>query len=124
MRFQLNAPVVRLLQGPPGVSGAVLRSDGGEIHVEAGAVVLACGGFPHDRQRLAQVVPHAAEGYGHFSAAPPDNQGEGIRLGESVGGQFDTSLRHPLARAPVSRVTLASGQQLMFPHLVERAKPG
>ncbi|HBX8202779.1 TPA: FAD-binding protein, partial [Klebsiella pneumoniae] len=54
----------------------------------------------------------------------PDNQGEGIRLGESVGGQFDTSLRHPLAWAPVSRVTLASGQQLMFPHLVERAKPG
>ena len=124
VRFQLNAPVVRLLQGPPGVSGAVLRSDSGEIHVEAGAVVLACGGFPHDRQRLAQVVPHAAEGYGHFSAAPPDNQGEGIRLGESVGGQFDTSLRHPLAWAPVSRVTLASGQQLMFPHLVERAKPG
>ncbi|PLL42776.1 FAD-binding dehydrogenase, partial [Klebsiella pneumoniae] len=124
VRFQLNAPVVRLLQGPPGVSGAVLRSDGGQIHVEAGAVVLACGGFPHDRQRLAQVVPHAAEGYGHFSAAPPDNQGEGIRLGESVGGQFDTSLRHPLAWAPVSRVTLASGQQLMFPHLVERAKPG
>ncbi|WP_247188808.1 FAD-dependent oxidoreductase [Klebsiella pneumoniae] len=124
VRFQLNAPVVRLLQGPPGVSGAVLRSDGGEIHVEAGAVVLACGGFPHDRQRLAQVVPHAAEGYGHFSAAPPDNQGEGIRLGESVGGQFNTSLRHPLAWAPVSRVTLASGQQLMFPHLVERAKPG
>lgn len=124
VRFQLNAPVVRLLQGPRGVSGAVLRSDGGEIHVEAGAVVLACGGFPHDRQRLAQVVPHAAEGYGHFSAAPPDNQGEGIRLGESVGGQFDTSLRHPLAWAPVSRVTLASGQQLMFPHLVERAKPG
>lgn len=41
VRFQLNAPVVRLLQGPPGVSGAVLRSDGGEIHVEAGAVVLA-----------------------------------------------------------------------------------
>ncbi|MFZ8639799.1 FAD-binding protein, partial [Klebsiella quasipneumoniae] len=28
------------------------------------------------------------------------------------------------AWAPVSRVTLASGQQLMFPHLVERAKPG
>lgn len=124
VRFQLNAPAVRLLQGPQGVSGAVLRSDDGEMHVEAGAVVLACGGFPHDRQRLAQVVPHAAEDYGHFSAAPPDNQGEGIRLGESVGGQFDTRLRHPLAWAPVSRVTLASGQQLMFPHLVERAKPG
>ena len=39
VHFQLNAPVVRLLQGPQGVSGAVLRSDSGEIHVEAGAVV-------------------------------------------------------------------------------------
>lgn len=96
----------------------------GRFTSKLAAVVLACGGFPHDRQRLAQVVAHAAEGYGHFSAAPPDNQGEGIRLGESVGGQFDTSLRHPLAWPPVSRVTLASGQQLMFPHLVERAKPG
>ncbi len=96
----------------------------GRFTIEAGAVVLACGGFPHDRQRLAQVVPHAAEGYGHFSAAPPDNQGEGIRLGESVGGQFDTSCATRWHWAPVSRVTLASGQQLMFPHLVERAKPG
>ncbi len=123
VRFQLNAPVVRLLQGPPGVSGAVLRSDGGEIHVEAGAVVLACGGFPHDRQRLAQVVPHAAEGYGHFSAAPPDNQG-----GDQAWRIRRRPVRHfpapPAGRAPVSRVTLASGQQLMFPHLVERAKPG
>ena len=152
VRFQLNAPVVRLLQGPPGVSGAVLRSDGGEIHVEAGAVVLACGvskarPVPGEAELLGRGVSYCAtcdgmlyrgragavwglspeapqEGYGHFSAAPPDNQGEGIRLGESVGGQFDTSLRHPLAWAPVSRVTLASGQQLMFPHLVERAKPG
>ncbi len=124
VRFQLNAPAVRLLQGPQGVSGAMLRSDDGEMHVEAGAVVLACGGFPHDRQRLAQVVPHAAEGYGHFSAAPPDNQGEGIRLGESVGGQFDTRLRHPLAWAPVSRVTLASGQQLMFPIWWSEPSPG
>jgi len=29
-----------------------------------------------------------------------------------------------MAWAPVSRVTLASGLQLVFPHLVERAKPG
>ncbi len=122
--FSAQCPGGPAAAGSAGRVRRELRSDGGEIHVEAGAVVLACGGFPHDRQRLAQVVPHAAEGYGHFSAAPPDNQGEGIRLGESVGGQFDTSLRHPLAWAPVSRVTLASGQQLMFPHLVERAKPG
>jgi hypothetical protein len=122
--IQLNAPVARLLTSSAGVSGAVLRSDDGDIEVHAGAVILACGGFPHDRQRLAQQVPHAADGYGHFSAAPPGNQGDGIRLGESVGGQFDASLKHAMAWAPVSRVTLASGLQLVFPHLVERAKPG
>ncbi|WP_142501770.1 FAD-dependent oxidoreductase [Klebsiella sp. 2680] len=124
VNFQLNAPVQRLLTADNRVEGAILHSDGGEIHVRSGAVILACGGFPHDRQRLAENVPHAASGYGHFSAAPPGNQGDGIRLGESVGGQFDTSLRHPMAWAPVSRVTLASGLQLVFPHLVERAKPG
>ncbi len=100
VRFQLNAPVVRLLQGPPGVSGAVLRSDGGEIHVEAGAVVLACGGFPHDRQRLAQVVPHAAEGYGHFSAAPPDNQG---------GDQAWRIRRRPVRHFPAPPAGLGAG---------------
>lgn len=124
VHFQLNAPVTRLLQDASGVTGAILCSDDGEIQVNARAVVLACGGFPHDKQRLAEQVPHAAQGYGHFSAAPPGNQGDGIRLGETVGGQFDDSLKHPMAWAPVSRVSLASGIQLAFPHLVERAKPG
>lgn len=124
VQFQLNAPVERLLHGAGGVYGAELRTDSGPLTIHATAVVLACGGFPQDRQRLAQQVPHAANGYGHFSAAPPDNQGDGIRLGEAVGGQFDETLRHPMAWAPVSRVTLASGLQLVFPHLVERAKPG
>lgn len=124
VNFQLNAPVTRLLQDSHGVTGAILNSDDGEIQVNARAVVLACGGFPHDKQRLAEQVPHAAQGYGHFSAAPPGNQGDGIRLGETAGGQFDRSLKHPMAWAPVSRVSLASGLQLAFPHLVERAKPG
>lgn len=78
--FSAQCPGGPAAAGSAGRVRRELRSDGGEIHVEAGAVVLACGGFPHDRQRLAQVVPHAAEGYGHFSAAPPDNQGEGSGL--------------------------------------------
>ena len=108
--FSAQCPVVRLLQGPPGVSGAVLRSDGGEIHVEAGAVVLACGGFPHDRQRLAQVVPHAAEGYGHFSAAPPDNQGEGSGLANpsAASSTLPCATRWPGRRCPASLWPAAS----------------
>ena len=124
VRFQLNAPVSRLLENENGVTGAILAGDEGDIQVNARAVVLACGGFPHDKQRLAENVAHARQGYGHFSAAPPGNQGDGIRLGETVGGQFDTSLKNAMAWAPVSRVLSASGLQLAFPHLVERAKPG
>ncbi|MEB7555100.1 FAD-dependent oxidoreductase [Kluyvera cryocrescens] len=124
VRFQLNAPVSRLLEDENGVTGAILAGDEGDIQIHARAVVLACGGFPHDKQRLAENVAHARQGYGHFSAAPPGNQGDGIRLGETVGGQFDTSLKNPMAWAPVSRVSTASGLQLAFPHLVERAKPG
>ncbi len=88
----------------------VLRSDGGEIHVEAGAVVLACGGFPHDRQRLAQVVPHAAEGYGHFSAAPPDNQGEGSGLANpsAASSTLPCATRWPGAGVPASLWPAAS----------------
>lgn len=122
--FELNAPAQRLLGDERGVSGAVLRTDEGDVRVSARAVVLACGGFPHDRERLGEQLAHAPGGYGHFSAAPPVNQGDGIRLGEAAGGQFDGTLKSPMAWAPVSRVTLASGQQLVFPHLVERAKPG
>jgi succinate dehydrogenase/fumarate reductase flavoprotein subunit len=124
VQFQLNSPVARLLNENGHVIGAMLDSDEGEITVNAGAVVLACGGFPHDKTRLAEEIPHARQGYGHFSAAPPGNQGDGIRLGEAVGGYFEKGLKHPMAWAPVSRVTLASGLQLAFPHLVERAKPG
>lgn len=110
VRFQLNAPVVRLLQGPPGVSGAVLRSDSGEIHVEAGAVVLACGGFPHDRQRLAQVVPHAAEGYGHFSAAPPAirARGSGLANPSAASSTLPCATRWPGRRCPASLWPAAS----------------
>ncbi len=79
--------------------------------------------FPRSPAAGAGGAPRGG-GLRPFLRRTAGQSGRGIRLGESVGGQFDTSLRHPLARAPVSRVTLASGQQLMFPHLVERAKPG
>ncbi len=123
VRFQLNAPVVRLLQGPPGVSGACCAATAGRFTSK-----LAPWCWP------AAVFPTIASGWRRWcltlrrvtAISPPHRRTirARIRLGESVGGQFDTSLRHPLAWAPVSRVTLASGQQLMFPHLVERAKPG
>lgn len=108
--FSAQCPGGPAAAGSAGRVRRELRSDGGEIHVEAGAVVLACGGFPHDRQRLAQVVPHAAEGYGHFSAAPPDNQGEGSGLANpsAASSTLPCATRWPGRRCPASLWPAAS----------------
>ncbi|SDS14414.1 FAD-dependent oxidoreductase [Pseudomonas oryzae] len=120
-----EAPVRRLLDSDGRVIGALLDQLGTptEIHARRG-VVLACGGFPHDRARIAQLFPHAPDGKGHHSAAPPCNTGDGLRLAEAVGGLVANDLAHAGAWAPVSLVPLGDGSLGAFPHLMERAKPG
>jgi succinate dehydrogenase/fumarate reductase flavoprotein subunit len=117
---------VRLLQDGERVCGAVIRSADGRqhtVHATRG-VVLACGGFPHDKGRIAQLFAHAPTGDGHFSAAPPSNTGDGLRLGEMVAGEVIAPGPAAGAWAPVSRVPRRDGSVGHFPHLLERAKPG
>lgn len=120
-----EAPVTRLLRNGDRVTGAVLTVDGRPVTVTARrGVVLAAGGFPHDRARLAATMPHAgADGRGHHSAAPVENSGDGLGLGEAAGGACRFDLDQPAAWAPVSLVPGRDGVR-RFPHLVERAKPG
>ncbi|WP_313430468.1 FAD-dependent oxidoreductase, partial [Pseudomonas sp.] len=73
---------VRLL-GDGRIDGAQF-ADGRVVRARRG-VVLACGGFAHDRQRIAQLMPHAPDGTQHHSAAPPENSGDGLNLGEQAG---------------------------------------
>lgn len=87
-------------------------------------VVLATGGFPHDRERIAAMFEHAPGGQGHHSAAPEANTGDGMRMAEAVGGTVANDLLHSGAWAPVSLVPRRDGSVGRFPHLVERAKPG
>ncbi|WP_163068115.1 FAD-binding protein, partial [Acinetobacter baumannii] len=85
------------------------------IHARRG-VVLACGGFPHDRKRIAQLMTHAPDGTRHYSAAPKENSGDGLRLGEQAGGLVSTKLAQSGAWAPVSRVPRKDGTFGHFPH--------
>ncbi|MGG2398679.1 FAD-dependent oxidoreductase [Pseudomonas sp. SH1-B] len=120
-----SSPARRLLSDQGRVSGAVLQQPEGDLQVNARlGVVLACGGFPHDRQRIAQLIPHARDGSAHHSAAPVENSGDGLRLGEAAGAVVDTQLPHAAAWAPVSRVPRRDGSIGNFPHLIDRAKPG
>lgn len=123
--LRVNSPAQRLLQDNGRVVGALLKTPEGEVTVHASrGVVLACGGFPHDRARKRALLPHAPTGEEHYSAASRGNTGDGLRLGEAVGAQVATDLAHAAAMAPVSLVPRSDGTWAHFPHLIERAKPG
>jgi succinate dehydrogenase/fumarate reductase flavoprotein subunit len=86
-------------------------------------VVLAAGGFAHDIERRRALFAHAPSGREHWSAAPAENSGDGLRLAEAVGARIAVGAE-PAAWAPVSLVPRADGRVGAFPHLIERGKPG
>ena len=118
----ISSPAKRLLTVDGAVRGAVLATPTGELEVHARlGVVLATGGFPHDPERRGTMFPAAAE---HWTVAAPSATGDGLRLGESVGGSVDETLAAPGAWCPVSLVPFADGTIGRFPHIIERGKPG
>lgn len=125
VRFYVNSPAVQLLHEDGRVTGAVLQTAHGRVNVHAQrGVVLACGGFPHDKTRKQTLLSHTPTGEEHKSAASRGNTGDGLRLGESVGAKVAQDLVQAAALAPVSVVPHADGSVTHFPHLIERAKPG
>ncbi len=125
VRLFERAPAMQLIERQNRVSGALVSMDGQETEITARrGVILATGGFPHDKQRIAKHFAHAPDGVGHFSAAPRENSGDGLRLAENSGAALDFDLSQPGAWAPVSLVPDGKGGHKHFPHLIERAKPG
>ncbi|MFJ4068617.1 FAD-dependent oxidoreductase [Pseudomonas sp. NPDC089996] len=120
-----GTPARQLLREGGRVSGALAQQQGGELRIEARrGVVLACGGFSHDLQRLQQAYPHVRRGGEHFSPVPAGNTGDGARMAEALGGKVDIRLQAAAAWMPVSKVPMAGGKQVAFPHLLDRYKPG
>lgn len=116
-----DAPATGLITQDSRVIGAQV---GGETITARRGVVLATGGFPHDRKRIAEMFDHAPTGTEHHSAAPAANTGDGLRIGEEIGAAVTRDYMNPGAWAPVSLVPRNGGAPYRFPHLVERAKPG
>ena len=125
VQLWVRSPVRSLLTDQGAVTGAVVETSDGEVTVRARrGVVLAAGGFPNDVQRRRALFPRTPTGNEHWTLAPPETTGDGISLGESVGGQFDTALASPAAWCPVSLVPYRSGRVGVYPHIVDRGKPG
>jgi len=129
-----DTPAVSLVKDEAGrVCGAVVQRNGVETTIAARrGVVLACGGFPHDPTRTAHAYPHLRRGDEHrgvhrgvhVSPTPADNTGDGIRLAEAVGGHCPIHYPAPAAWMPVSVVPYKNEQTGVFPHLLDRYKPG
>jgi succinate dehydrogenase/fumarate reductase flavoprotein subunit len=103
-----------LVKGPEGARRILARC----------AVVLAGGGFSHDRRRTALAYPHLRLGGEHFSPVPSGNTGDGARMAEHAGGRVEIRFSSPAAWMPTSKVPLGNGQYGAFPHLLDRYKPG
>jgi len=120
-----SAPASKLIMDNQRVSGAVVNTAKGRIAIRARqAVVLATGGFAHDIERRQALFPRTPTGHEHLALPPAAVTGDGLRLGESAGGQVATDLASAAAWCPVSRVVHADGSVGHFPHIIERGKPG
>ena len=120
-----STPVTQLLQQDGRVIGVKTSGPEGEQRLTARhGVVLACGGFPHDLKRIAQAYPHLRRGHEHLSPTPESNTGDGCNMAEQLGGVVDIRFQEPAAWMPVTKVDFGSGQFGVFPHLLDRYKPG
>ena len=120
-----SAPVKKVLMENGKAVGVLATIDGSEKNFSAvHGVVLACGGFPHDIKRIAQAYPHVKRGGEHLSPTPESNTGDGTRMAEEVGGVVDIKFKDTSAWMPVSKVPYKNGEFGVFPHLLDRYKPG
>jgi succinate dehydrogenase/fumarate reductase flavoprotein subunit len=118
VELRTGVTVTALEQEEARVTG--VTADGARIEARRG-VVLATGGAPHDTARL-DPLSHSATA--PRTLATPFSTGGGASLAETVAAVFDTSLASASAYCPVSEVPQPDGTTRLFPHIIERGKPG
>jgi succinate dehydrogenase/fumarate reductase flavoprotein subunit len=125
VEFVLSAAARELVIENGAVRGAVVDAREGPRTFRArSGVVLACGGFSQDVGFRKRLFAHAPTGLEHASPVPAGNTGDGLRLGETAGGSVVEGLPNAAAWMPVSIVKLRDGSPAVFPHVIDRAKPG
>jgi succinate dehydrogenase/fumarate reductase flavoprotein subunit len=120
--IRINTTIASLERGRHGINGAHVAGPDSQYHIMAKrGVVLACGGFPNDLERRQRQFSLAQT---HRTLAVASASGDGVRLGESAGGRQADTLASPGAWCPVSEVTWPDGRTGVFPHIIDRGKPG
>lgn len=126
VRFRVETSGRSLLRDTEGhVVGARVLGPAGKYEIRAGrGVVLATGGFPQNVALRRDLFPHTPTGQEHHTLAPETATGDGLEMARAVGARFLNDLASPAAWCPVSLVPYANGTTGVFPHIMDRAKPG
>ena len=120
--LRTSVDVIRLIQSEGCVQGVDYADAAGARRIDAQrGVILATGGAPHDLARIALLSPQRTP---PKTLATEHCTGAGAALAETVGAAFDRSLASPSAYCPVSEVPKPNGPNSLFPHIIERGKPG
>ena len=125
VELRVSARAVQLLAEERDVRGAIVETADGRVAIRARCgVVLAAGGFPRDAVRRRQLFPRTPAEASAWALPPESVTGDGVTLGESVGGYVDRSLASSVAWCPVSIVPYRNGRTGLYPHIIDRGKPG
>jgi len=121
----LSSPATELIREGQGVVGLKVLREGKQIALRSRrGVVLASGGFPHDQQRRKRLYRHDPHGKSHWPLPPKGNTGDGASMAEAIGARFFDAFPQAAAWAPVSEVRWPDGETGLYPHFVDRGKPG
>ena len=121
--LRLNARLARVVMRDGRAAGVEIEAQGRRETLGARAgVVLAGGGFSHDPELRAKLLPASVA---PFSPVCAQDSGDGIRAGLAAGAKIGQSNSHNAYWAPVSRFRRTDGSEGVFPHTVaDRGKPG
>ena len=125
MQLWTSSPARSLIEEGGRITGAVIDRPDGLVRVKARlAVMVGTGGFPHDSKRRAELFPTGATAPEVWGMFPYANSGDGIRMGEAVGGAFNADMRSPIALTPITRLHSGEGKLETMPCFFNRGVPG
>jgi succinate dehydrogenase/fumarate reductase flavoprotein subunit len=118
-----NTPALDLLQQGGAVGGVLVQRGGKKVEVRARrGVLLATGGYGASAKMRQRFIPMAEH---HVSLQPEGNTGDGVRMGQAVGGLHDPVHAGDCIWTPVSIHRPRGQAPVPYPHIfIDRAMPG